>query len=59
MRFRAGCLYRARRGNWAVAGVPVFRILRTFYDTEGRPLEVQDSVAAADRHNFRYEVGMR
>jgi GntR family transcriptional regulator len=40
-------------------GVPVFRILRTVYDTEGRPLEVQDSVAAADRHNFRYEVEMR
>ncbi len=40
-------------------GVPVFRVLRTVYDTEGRPLEVQDSVAAADRHNFRYEVEMR
>jgi GntR family transcriptional regulator len=39
-------------------GVPVFRVLRTVYDTEGRPLEVQDSVAAADRHNFRYEVEM-
>jgi GntR family transcriptional regulator len=39
-------------------GVPVFRILRTVYDTEGRPLEVQDSVAAADRHRFRYEVDM-
>jgi GntR family transcriptional regulator len=37
-------------------GVPVFRILRTVYDTEGRPLAVQDSVAAADRHQFRYEV---
>ena len=40
-------------------GVPVFRVLRTVYDTEGRPLEVQDSVAAADRHQFRYEVEMR
>ena len=40
-------------------GVPVFRILRTIYDSEGRPLEVQDSVAAADRHQFRYEVEMR
>ena len=40
-------------------GVPVFRVLRTVYDTEGRPLEVQDSVAAADRHKFRYEVEMR
>jgi hypothetical protein len=40
-------------------GVPVFRVLRTVYDTEGRPVEVQDSVAAADRHQFRYEVEMR
>jgi GntR family transcriptional regulator len=40
-------------------GVPVFRILRTVYDTEGRPLEVQDSIAAADQHNFRYEVETR
>jgi GntR family transcriptional regulator len=40
-------------------GVPVFRVLRTVYDTEGRPLEVQDSVAAADRHQLRYEVEMR
>jgi GntR family transcriptional regulator len=40
-------------------GVPVFRVLRTVYDSEGRPLEVQDSVAAADRHEFRYEVEMR
>jgi GntR family transcriptional regulator len=40
------------------AGVPVIRVLRTFYDTDGRPLEVQDTVAAADRHEFRYEVSM-
>ncbi|MGH3852791.1 MAG: GntR family transcriptional regulator [Pseudonocardiaceae bacterium] len=40
-------------------GVPVVRVLRTIYDTEGAPLEVQDSVAAADRHEFRYEVDMR
>jgi GntR family transcriptional regulator len=40
-------------------GVRVFRILRTVYDTDGRPVEVQDSVAAADRHQFRYEVEMR
>jgi len=39
-------------------GVPVFRVLRTVYDSEGRPVEVQDSVAAADRHTFRYEVDM-
>jgi GntR family transcriptional regulator len=39
-------------------GVPVFRVLRTVYDSEDRPVEVQDSVAAADRHRFRYEVDM-
>ena len=27
--------------------------------TDGRPLEAQDSLAAADRHQFRYEVEMR
>jgi GntR family transcriptional regulator len=36
----------------------VVRILRTVYDTEDRPLEVQDTLAAADRHAFRYEVAM-
>jgi GntR family transcriptional regulator len=40
-------------------GVPVFRILRTMYDSDGRPVEVQDSVAAADKHAFRYETDMR
>lgn len=40
-------------------GVPVVRVLRTIYDCEGVPLEVQDSIAAADRHAYRYEVDMR
>ena len=40
------------------AGVPVFRVLRTVYDSDGQPVEVQDTVAAADRHRFRYEVNM-
>jgi len=40
-------------------GVPVFRVLRTVYDSEDRPVEAQDTVAAADRHTFRYEVDMR
>jgi GntR family transcriptional regulator len=40
-------------------GVPVFRILRTVYDSEGQPIEVQDSVAAGDRHTFCFEVDMR
>lgn len=39
-------------------GVPVFRILRTVFDDQGQPLEVQDAVATADRHAFRYEVDM-
>ena len=39
-------------------GVPVIRVLRTVYDTEDRPLEVQDTIAAADRHALRYEVAM-
>lgn len=39
-------------------GEPVFRVLRTVYDVEDRPVEVQDTVAAADRHRFRYEVDM-
>jgi GntR family transcriptional regulator len=39
-------------------GVPVVEIIRTVYDTDDRPLEVQVSVAAADRHEFRYEVSM-
>ena len=40
-------------------GMPVVRIIRTIYDTSDEPLEVQDTVAAADRHTFRYEVAMR
>ena len=40
-------------------GVPVVRILRTVYDSDSRAVEVQDSVAAADKHRFRYEVAMR
>lgn len=39
-------------------GVPVFRILRTVYDSDGQPVEVQDSVAAGDRHTFCFEVDM-
>jgi GntR family transcriptional regulator len=39
-------------------GVPVVRVLRTIYDADDQPLEVQDTIAAADRHEFRYEVSM-
>lgn len=40
-------------------GVPVVRVLRTVYDSENRPLEVQESIVAANSHEFRYEVKMR
>jgi GntR family transcriptional regulator len=40
-------------------GVPVVRVLRTVYDSDGVAVEVQDTVAAADKHQFRYEVTMR
>jgi GntR family transcriptional regulator len=39
-------------------GVPVFRVLRTVYDSEDRPVEVQDSICDTARHRFRYEVDM-
>lgn len=39
-------------------GVPVVRVLRTIYDNQDRPVEVQDTIAAGDRHEFRYEVDM-
>lgn len=40
------------------SGVPVVRVLRTVYDTDDRPVELQDTIAVADRHEFRYEVAM-
>jgi GntR family transcriptional regulator len=40
-------------------GVPVVRILRTVYDLQGTAVEVQETVAAADKHELRYEVAMR
>jgi GntR family transcriptional regulator len=40
-------------------GVPVLRVLRTVFDSDDLPVEVQDSVVAADRHEFRYEEQMR
>jgi len=40
-------------------GVPVVRVLRTVFDSADLPVEVQDSVMAADRHEFRYEEQMR
>lgn len=37
-------------------GVPVTRVLRTVLDSEDRPVEVQETIAASDRHEFGYEV---
>jgi GntR family transcriptional regulator len=39
--------------------MPVVRVIRTIYDSDDNPIEVEDTVAAADRHSFRYEVSMR
>jgi hypothetical protein len=39
-------------------GAPVTRVLRTVLDSDDRPVEVQATIAAADRHEFRYEVAM-
>jgi len=47
------------RGLGLPPGMPVVRVIRTIFDTDDIPLEVQDTVAAADRHTFRYEVSMR
>ncbi len=41
------------------SGVPVVRVLRTVYDSEKVAVEVQETIAAADKHQFRYEVAMR
>ena len=40
-------------------GVPVVRVLRTVLDADGETVEVQETIAAADKHQFRYEVIMR
>jgi GntR family transcriptional regulator len=40
-------------------GVPVVRVLRTVFDTDKVAVEVQETIAAADKHQFRYEVAMR
>ncbi|KAA2264815.1 GntR family transcriptional regulator [Solihabitans fulvus] len=37
-------------------GVPVVRVLRTAYDSDGRALEVLDSLLPADRYAFRYVI---
>jgi GntR family transcriptional regulator len=39
-------------------GVPVVALIRTAYDSDGKPVEVFDSVVAADKHHFVYDVPM-
>jgi GntR family transcriptional regulator len=40
-------------------GVPVVRILRTTYATDGRPVEVADQLLAGDRYVLCYETPAR
>jgi DNA-binding GntR family transcriptional regulator len=40
-------------------GVPVFVLVRVAYDTEDRPVEVCDTVMAADRYVLSYELPAR
>ena len=37
-------------------GVPVFRLVRTAYDVDGRAVEVCDTVMAADAYQLSYEL---
>lgn len=41
------------------AGVPVFRLIRTAWDTSERPLEVCDTVMAADAYVLAYDLPAR
>ena len=40
-------------------GVPVFRLIRTAYDVENRPVEVCDTVMAANAYQLSYELPAR
>lgn len=40
-------------------GVPIFRLVRTAFDTDERPVEVCDTVMAADRYVLSYELPAR
>jgi GntR family transcriptional regulator len=37
-------------------GVPVFHLVRTAYDIDGRAVEVCDTVMAADAYQLSYEL---
>jgi GntR family transcriptional regulator len=38
------------------SGVPVIHLIRTAYDTEGRPVEVCDTLMAADAYVLAYQL---
>jgi GntR family transcriptional regulator len=42
-----------------VPGVPVFRLVRTAFDVEGRAVEVCDTIMAADAYVLNYELPAR
>ena len=37
-------------------GVPVFRLIRTAYDDEGRAVEVCDTIMSADAYVLNYQL---
>ncbi|GAA3729339.1 hypothetical protein GCM10023082_28930 [Streptomyces tremellae] len=46
----------SRRALRLASGVPVIRLVRTAYDTEGRAVEVCDTVMAADAYVLAYRL---
>ena len=42
-----------------VPGVPVFHLIRTAYDTDGRAVEVCDTIMAADAYVLAYTLPAR
>lgn len=38
------------------SGVPVIHLIRTAFDTEGRPVEVPDTAMAADAYVLSYQL---
>ena len=45
-----------RRALELASGVPVFRLVRTAYDLDGRAVEVCDTIMAADAYLLSYEL---
>jgi DNA-binding GntR family transcriptional regulator len=58
MTWSAECLHRKKRPRCVFRREHLTRALRTVLDSDDRPVEVQATIAAADRHEFRYEVAM-